>query len=827
MSGGVKDKTFHKAVAYTIDAPKRKHVRKLIVDSWNYGHLQPFKQILREPLDKNACVCFKSFTVIHQLMQEGGPRVLRDAFNHIRMFHQLQQAWSTGGDVHYAKLCVEYAYLLRGKATFHHKHPLVIGNLSLDDYQNKVQNQPEVPIQIRQQMVGHLLDLQSMIERLQTSIFVFHGRDLHESKVAALVPLVVEADAVYRITVHHLTALCERIKDISGAKKYIDRFNEQYPQLRLFLDNCSRIQYVTAHVKVPQLPPNPPTFTVTGTLAHMVPDGDSNFAFSDLMNEGTQATPQQMPGAAQAQLDFNAQAQAQSATVSDVPQATAQQGSVTPGAAAGGEAPRSGWVSFGGPAPAAQQVTVKAAEPAAPAGQQLDMNKLRELLQAKDAEIQYWKSMYEQAIGQMQMLGEQVGEATRRADELENHLHSVTQQMQDERHQRLLRKLETAYSSVQRALGDLNDVSKTGNMSAHPEDVLGEGQSIESLLQQLDDAAMRRDHESLTRILKQITQASSALCRDSKGVADLTDNKELAALLTEATMKATQALSNLLEVIKNNPYDADAILAASKLFREANLEVVAATQRIRDAEIAHTDDDISDKATKELLQAAAVIEAAAAALEKAKAEARERAKQNQNKMQLEVSDAIYDAAAAITAASKNLVNHASTVQQENVASGRAGSGGVLYKKDITWSQGLISAAQSVASTVTELVKNADSTVKGEAGEEPLVAASSAVAGATTQLVVASRVRSDPNSQSQKELESAARHVSKATKVLVNAAQSGINIEEEEHEDDGAPMTMTEMKIREMDMQTTILRIEKELQLARQNLANFRKKSYQK
>ena len=83
----------------------------------------------------------------------------------------------------YGRLNVEYAYFLRGKITFHHKHPLVLGKLSLDDYKEKVKNQPEVPLQTRQQMISHLLDLQDMILRVQETIFSFNGRDLHESKV--------------------------------------------------------------------------------------------------------------------------------------------------------------------------------------------------------------------------------------------------------------------------------------------------------------------------------------------------------------------------------------------------------------------------------------------------------------------------------------------------------------------------------------------------------------------------------------------------------------------------------------------------------------------
>lgn len=108
----------------------------------------------------------------------------------------------------YGKINALYAYFLRGKITFHYKHPLVLGTLSLDDYQKKIKNQPEVALYIRfiflsffifmffntfsntllltknsQQMICHLLDLQDMVLDLEEGILSFHGRDLHETKV--------------------------------------------------------------------------------------------------------------------------------------------------------------------------------------------------------------------------------------------------------------------------------------------------------------------------------------------------------------------------------------------------------------------------------------------------------------------------------------------------------------------------------------------------------------------------------------------------------------------------------------------------------------------
>mmetsp|Transcript_20496 Transcript_20496/g.78571 ORF Transcript_20496/g.78571 Transcript_20496/m.78571 type:complete len:818 (-) Transcript_20496:50-2503(-) len=807
-----KDKTFHKAVKGEPTAPKRKHVRKIIVDSWNYGTINIFKQIQKEPVDKNSLVCFKALTVMHKVLQEGAPRVLREGFRYCNLLKHLQQHWGGSHEQHYANLNTEYAYFLRGKVTFHHKHPLVMGNLSLDDYTQKIKNQPEVPIQVRQEMIGHLLDLQYMILRVQGAIFRFHGRDLHESKVAALVPLLVESDAVYRISVHHLHALCDRAKDESQVKAYVERFNQQYLELRVFYDGAGRISYVTNLMRVPQLPAQPPAFAITGKLVHVVPEADHTIVVTSLMVEDQERAapvPQPAPQPAPqpvAQQPQQAMPQAQQA------QPQAQQA-------------RAGWVQFGAAPQQAQQATVEQAGQPSMDQLRIYIGQLEALCRSKDDHIAYWKNLYEQAMARMQQLSQQAEQNARRADELENHLQGILQQQQIDRQNEMLRKLDNAVNAVRSALGNLNDASNKGNPSARPEEIMESNGTMNEILGKLDDAAMKRDHTALTATLKELTKLNAIQASNSKGVAALTDDKELADALLQASVRTTEAIQELLEIIRTNPNDADAIMAASAKVRECNLAVQRATEAIIKAETVQDEGtDISSSATQELLRAAAVIQEAAERLTRAKAEARERAKRKENKVQLEVSEAIFDAAVAITEASKNLVNQASHVQQENVASGRVGAGGKLYKKDIVWSQGLISASQNVASSVSELVKNANGAADGSLGEEELVAASKGVASATTQLVVASRVRSDPNSDAQKALEEASKTIGRTTRLLVAAAKA-TQEEEEELAEDLSKLSMTEKKIKEMEEQTRILKLEKELERARQRLALTRKQAY--
>lgn len=123
-----------------------------------------------------------------------------------------------------------------------------------------------------------------------------------------------------------------------------------------------------------------------------------------------------------------------------------------------------------------------------------------------------------------------------------------------------------------------------------------------------------------------------------------------------------------------------------------------------------------------------------------------------------ITEAILEAAQAIAKSTAILVNAATGVQQEFQKLVKQPETRAVYKRDPQWAQGLISAARTVAGAVQHLVKAANSAAQGEASEEELVVAAQAVSAATAQLVTASTVKVDPNSQSQHRLREASSKV---------------------------------------------------------------------
>ncbi|OXT09797.1 hypothetical protein B9K06_27150, partial [Bacillus sp. OG2] len=65
----------------------------------------------------------------------------------------------------------------------------------------------------------------------------------------------------------------------------------------------------------------------------------------------------------------------------------------------------------------------------------------------------------------------------------------------------------------------------------------------------------------------------------------------------------------------------------------------------------------------------------------------------------------------------------------------------FYKKNNRWTEGLISAAKSIAYTTNTLIGIADGVLQNKHTNEELIVASREVAASTAQLVSAARVKS--------------------------------------------------------------------------------------
>ena len=240
--------------------------------------------------------------------------------------------------------------------------------------------------------------------------------------------------------------------------------------------------------------------------------------------------------------------------------------------------------------------------------------------------------------------------------------------------------------------------------------------------------------------------------------------------------------------------------------------------------LAKANGDIGDLVQQTMLGAAQAIEAATARLQELMARPRDSSRFSA--VDLQVHDSILAAALAITHAIGGLIRAATDSQQEIVAQGKGSSTTQqFYKRNNRWTEGLISAARSVAFATNLLIESADGVLSGTHSLEQLIVASNEVAAATAQLVAASRVKANLMSKTQERLELAAKAVTEACKALVRQVRAISAKQAEAEEVDYKNMANLEFKKREMEQQVEILRLEKDLGAARHRLGAMRRAGY--
>jgi talin len=261
----------------------------------------------------------------------------------------------------------------------------------------------------------------------------------------------------------------------------------------------------------------------------------------------------------------------------------------------------------------------------------------------------------------------------------------------------------------------------------------------------------------------------------------------------------TSLLNDLVGVCNRYPEAANAQLVEENLELKAEQQLLAAADLIRRAaqelEFAPSGNDNPSKKVRALKQMGIDID------------------------ESEINAQLIEAAREVVNAGSALMEAAVVAQTERK---QTIGNNAKYRNDPTWANGLISASKNVAGGVMLLVKTCNAAVRGAAEEEAIIALSGNVAAATAQLVTASRVRADANSQSQRQLDQCAKGVAMATdKLVIKAKKVG------EFGDGLDDIIANPSFINKFEKQTEILRLEKALESARRNLGQINREEYRR
>ncbi|KAJ2758946.1 sla2 Src-like adaptor 2, partial [Coemansia nantahalensis] len=241
-------------------APKRKHVRSLIVFTWDYKTSIPVWEAMKaQPLKANEVQCYKGIIALHKLIREGHPVTIQEAHGQIKFLEDL--AHGLGGGVYmswrnYSVLIRAYINFLLAKLEYHWLHPEFNGEFSYKEYVSlRGTNDPNEGYEI----IANLMSLQDRLDEFQRLVFRnFQPNSNNECRIASLVPLVEESYGIYKFATHMLIAMHQRV---DGAEEALEplrkRYNAQHYMLRKFYHECANLRYLTSLISVPRLPANP------------------------------------------------------------------------------------------------------------------------------------------------------------------------------------------------------------------------------------------------------------------------------------------------------------------------------------------------------------------------------------------------------------------------------------------------------------------------------------------------------------------------------------------------------------------------------------------
>ncbi|XP_040312036.1 huntingtin-interacting protein 1 isoform X1 [Herpailurus yagouaroundi] len=406
--------------------------------------------------------------------------------------------------------------------------------------------------------------------------------------------------------------------------------------------------------------------------------------------------------------------------------------------------------------------------------------------------------------------------------ELSSTQESVCQFAKDQRKMLLVETRKAAEQVVQEALRQLEEpplISCAGSA----DHLLSKVKSVSSCIEQLEKSWSQylACPEDISELLRSVTLLAHLTSDTMANVSTtcLRAPPEPADSLTEACKQfGKETLTYLAFLGEEGMLENDSTALKSCLSK-----ISAIGEELLPRGLDIKQEELGDLVDKEMAATSAAIETATARIE----EMLSKSRAGDTGVKLEVNERILGSCTSLMQAIQVLIVASKDLQREIVESGRGtASPKEFYAKNSRWTEGLISASKAVGWGATVMVDAADLVVQGRGKFEELMVCSHEIAASTAQLVAASKVKADKDSPNLAQLQQASRGVNQATATVVASTISGKSQIEETDNMDFSSMTLTQIKLQEMDSQVRVLELENELQKERQKLGELRKKHYE-
>lgn len=254
-----------KAVSPMETAPKQKHVRAIIVYSFDFKTSLPFWHALKlQPVLTDEIQCFKALITIHKLLVGGPTQVLVEAHNERPFLDTcVRNLGQTNLGHGYGPLIRNYVSYLKTKLDFHQRHQDFNGSFNYEEYISLrgVGNPDE-----GYQTISDLLELAGKLDRFVRALMNLLGpiNAPNECRVSSLVPFIEESFGIYSFLTSMLTALHLTIASDEPLMPLVEAYNSFFKRLSHFYNECRKIIYLTSLISIPELPSECPSFDAEG-----------------------------------------------------------------------------------------------------------------------------------------------------------------------------------------------------------------------------------------------------------------------------------------------------------------------------------------------------------------------------------------------------------------------------------------------------------------------------------------------------------------------------------------------------------------------------------
>uniref|UniRef100_A0A8C5GRU2 Huntingtin-interacting protein 1-related protein n=1 Tax=Gouania willdenowi TaxID=441366 RepID=A0A8C5GRU2_GOUWI len=854
--------SINKAINTQEVAVKEKHARNILVFSLCVCAHTFWAAVNRLPLSSNAVLCWKFCHVFHKLLRDGHPNVIKDSMRNKGDLTDMSRMWGHLSEG-YGKLCSIYLKLLITKMEFHIKNPRFPGNLQMSNRQLDEAGENDVNnfFQLTVEMFDYL--------ECELNLFlgVFSSLDMSRSvsvtaagqcRLAPLIQVILDCSHLYDYTVKLLFKLhsCLPADTLQGHR---DRFQEQFKKLKSLFYRSSNLQYFKRLIQIPQLPEKPPNFLRASALSEHIspvvvipaesssPESEHVVETDDLVDTDIPALPvtkfDDLFGTTAAVDPFNFNNQ-NGMRKDDKDRLI-------------------------------QQLTreIQALKEELETFRQ-ESGRLCQALRGRvnelEAELAEQSHLRLQAAGESEFLKAELDDLRRVREDTENQQRSLTEiEKKAQANEQRYSKLKEKYTELVQSHADLlrrnAEVTRQMTVARAAQD---EVESIRKEMQEKSEKAQLVQTlskveaelvvkgEELERVQSCLVTERESGVKTAEALQNQLNEKVRRCLFFKVHVRCgvrvtvvgvrvqesrEQALESQLVAARWSSLQA-AVEESERIIQDSLAQIddpahLSCTssfgphadfchflfQKLRPRGLELKQGELGDLVEQEMAATSSAVESAAARIE----EMLNKSRAVDTGIKMEVNERILGSCTDLMQAIKLLVLSSKDLQRDIVESGRgAASMKEFYVKNSRWTEGLISASKAVGWGATVMVDAADMVVQGKGKFEELMVTSHEIAASTAQLVAASKVKADKDSNNLQRLQQASRGVTQATAAVVASTKSGKSQIEETDTMDFSSMTLTQIKRQEMDAQVLVLELETRLQKERERLGELRKKHYE-